>query len=78
MKIIIDSADKISGMAAAIIAEHAKANPGCAMAFAAGRTTKRVYEALAAMDVKELAACKAFTVCEYAVSYTHLTLPTKA
>ena len=65
MKIIIDSADKISGMAAAIIAEHAKANPGCAMAFAAGRTTKRVYEALAAMDVKELAACKAFTVCEY-------------
>ena len=51
MKIIIDSADKISGMAAAIIAEHAKANPGCAMAFAAGRTTKRVYEALAAMDV---------------------------
>ena len=54
MKIIIDSADKISGMAAAIIAEHAKAHPGCAMAFAAGRTTKRVYE-----------ACKSFTVCEY-------------
>ncbi len=65
MKIIIDSADKISGMAASMIAEHAKAHPGCAMAFAAGRTTKHVYEALAAMNVKELAECKAFTVCEY-------------
>ena len=65
MKIIIDSADKISGIAASMIAEHAKAHPGCAIAFAAGRSTKRVYEALAAMDVKELAECRAFTVCEY-------------
>lgn len=65
MKIIIDSADKISGIAASMIAEHAKSHPGCAIAFAAGRSTKRVYEALAAMDVKELAECRAFTVCEY-------------
>lgn len=34
MKIIIDSQDKISSMAASMIAEHAKAKPGCAMAFA--------------------------------------------
>ena len=65
MKIIIDSQDKISSMAASMIAEHAKAKPGCAMAFAAGRTTKKVYDALTAMNVKELAGCKAFTVCEY-------------
>ena len=65
MKIIIDSADKISGIAASMIAEHAKTHPGCAIAFAAGRSTKRVYEDLAAMDVKELAECRAFTVCEY-------------
>ena len=65
MKIIIDSQDKISSMAASMIAEHAKAKPGCAMAFAAGRTTKKVYDALTAMNIKELAECKAFTVCEY-------------
>ena len=61
MKIIIDSQDKISSMAASMIAEHAKAKPGCAMAFAAGRTTKKVYDALTAMNIKELAECKAFT-----------------
>ena len=65
MKIIIDSQDKISSMAASMIAEHAKVKPGCAMAFAAGRTTKKVYDVLTAMNVKELAGCKAFTVCEY-------------
>ena len=57
MKIIIDSQDKISSMAASMIAEHAQAKPGCAMAFAAGRTTKKVYDALTAMNVKELAGC---------------------
>ncbi len=65
MKIIIDSADKISALAAEMIAQHAKAKPGCAMAFAAGRATEKVYAALAGMDVKELAECSAFTVCEY-------------
>ena len=65
MKIIIDSQDKISSMAASMIAEHAKAKPGCAMAFAAGRTTKKVYDALTAMNIKELTECKALTVCEY-------------
>ena len=61
MKIIIDSQDKISSMAASMIAEHAKAKPGCAMAFAAGRTTKKVYDALTAMNVKELAITQIFT-----------------
>ncbi len=65
MKIIIDSADKISALAAEMIAQHAKAKPGCAMAFAAGRATEKVYATLARMDVKELAECSAFTVCEY-------------
>ncbi len=65
MKIIIDSAEKISAVAAEMIAQHAKERPGCAMAFAAGRATGRVYESLAGIDVKELGECSAFTVCEY-------------
>lgn len=40
MKIIIDSQDKISSMAASMIAEHAKAKPGCAMAFARRQNDK--------------------------------------
>ena len=39
MKIIIDSQDKISSMAASMIAEHEMAKPGCAMASASRRTT---------------------------------------
>lgn len=65
VKIVTDSADKISALAADMIAQHAKAKPGCAMAFAAGRATERVYAALAATNVKELSECSAFTVCEY-------------
>ncbi len=65
VKIIINNAEKISTLAAEMIAQHAKAHPGCAMAFAAGRATERVYAALAAMNVKELSDCSAFTVCEY-------------
>ena len=65
MKIIIDTAEKISGIAAEMIAQHAEAHPGCAMAFAAGEGTERVYAGLAEMNVKELSGCSAFTVCEY-------------
>lgn len=65
MKIIVDSREKISAMAASMIAEHAKNAPGCAMAFAAGRTTKYVYDALTALDCSALSKCRAFTVCDY-------------
>ncbi len=65
MKIVIDTADRISGIAAEMIAQHAGAHPGCAMAFAAGEDTERVYESLAGMDVKALSGCSAFSVCEY-------------
>lgn len=65
MKIIIDSADKQSALAASMIIDHAKAKPHCAMAFAAGRTTKQVYDVLAEMKTNELASCEAFTVCEF-------------
>lgn len=42
MKIIIDSQDKISSMAASMIAEHAKAKPAVPWLLPAGRTTKKV------------------------------------
>lgn len=65
MKIIVDSCEKISALAASMIAEHAEKVPGCAMAFASGRTTKYVYDALAELNCKALSGCKAFTVCDY-------------
>lgn len=66
MKIIVDSREKISALAASMIAEHAEAKPGCAIAFAAGRTTKCVYDALVSLGCKSLSACSAFTVSDYA------------
>lgn len=65
MKIITKTKDEITSLAAQMIAEHAEAHPGCAIGFAAGRTTALVYEKLAAMDVKALADCKAFTIADY-------------
>ncbi len=65
MKIIVDSRNKISSLAASMIAERVEAKSGCAVAFAAGRTTASVYDALVSLDCKALSECSAFTVCDY-------------
>ena len=65
MKIIVDSKENISKLAAEMIAAQISAKPDCAVAFAAGQTPKGVYEELAKMQCIDFSACEAFNICEY-------------
>lgn len=65
MKIICKSAPEICELAAGMITDRAEKSPSCAMAFAAGRATARVYKALAGRNASVLSGCAAFTVCDY-------------
>ena len=65
MKIIVDSKENISKLAAEMIAAQISAKPDCAVAFAAGQTPEGVYEELAKMQCIDFSACEAFNICEY-------------
>lgn len=65
MKIIVDSKEKISRLAAQMIADAVSENPDSALAFAAGDTPEGVYSELAKIKDVDFSSCEAFNICEY-------------
>ena len=63
MKIIVDSKENISQLAAEMIAAQISAKPDCAVAFAAGQTPEGVYEELEKMQSVHISACEAYNIC---------------
>lgn len=64
MRIITDNAENISKTVAEMIEEQVKIKPGSVLAFAAGRSTKGVYELLKESKVN-FSGTEVFNICDY-------------
>lgn len=64
MKIITDSIENINRLAAEMIVEQVKNKPDSVLAFAAGRSTKGVYELLKGSGA-DFSGVEVFNICDY-------------
>ncbi len=65
MEVIVQpGADAAAALAARLIADRLRRNPGLVLGLATGRTMERVYDRLAAMDL-DFSGCRSFNLDEY-------------